>query len=385
MKIFPSFPLAAVIIAFVLGACNFSFGNSGDTVPHDEDEIATRLKEHVTTIVTHYKDKVLSWDVVNEAISPALSNPNDWKDCLRRKNRSGDIGSGQISWYDAIGPEYVEIAFKAARDADPNVKLYYNDFNLNDANKARAVYNMVRDINTRFSDYGGRPLIDGIGMQSHHHLETDPATVEASIQLFESLGVKIGISELDIQAVTYVNGTPQFSEHWQEEQARQYAAMFKIFITHAESIARVTFWGLDDETSWLSSTKPTLFNANFTAKPAFYAVEDPNAANFADGGALMALMPLHTRYTNRFLIGNIASPSDLSGNGTRFNYLKKHFNVVTAENAMKPDALRTSNKGFNFTQADTLVNAVKDAGLLMHGHTLVWHSQSPTWLTTRTK
>ena len=100
----------------------------------------------------------------------------------------------------------------------------------------------------------------------------------------------------------------------------------------------------------------------------------------------MDLMPpLHSRYMDTFLIGNVVSPSDLSGSGTRFHYLKRHFNVVTAENAMKPEALRTQNKGFNFTQADTLVNAVKDAGLQMHGHTLVWHSQSPPWLTTRTK
>ncbi|MDR0784594.1 MAG: endo-1,4-beta-xylanase [Treponema sp.] len=383
MKFFP-LSLLATIIVFVSSACNFSFGDGGESVPQEEDEIVVRLKEHVTTIVTHYKGKVVSWDVVNEAVSPALNDPNDWKDCLRRKNRSGDITSGQISWYDAVGPEYIEIAFKAARDADPDAKLYYNDYNLNNSDKARAVYNMVKDINKRFPNYRGRPLIDGVGMQSHHGVWTNPATVEASIKLFESLGVEISISELDIQAAgTYVDGRPQFSDDWRQEQARQYAAMFKIFVKYADSIARVTFWGLDDGTSWIKDVKPTLFDANFAAKPAFYAVENPNAANFADGGAVMELTPLHTHY--KFLIGNIASPSDLSGGGTRFNYLRRHFNVVTAENAMKPDALRNQNKTFTFNQADSLVKAVTAAGLQMHGHTLVWHSQSPAWLTVRTK
>jgi GH35 family endo-1,4-beta-xylanase len=365
-------------------ACNFSFGNSEETISQ-EDEIIVRLKDHVTTIVSHYKGKLISWDVVNEAISPALDNPNDWKDCLRRKNRNGDIGSREISWYDAVGPEYVEIAFKAARDADRDVKLYYNDYNLNNPDKARAVYNMVKDINERFPDYGGRRLIDGIGMQSHHGVWTDPATMEASIKLFESLDVEISISELDIQGVTYVGGNPQFSEDWRQEQAQQYAAMFKIFIERADSITRITFWGLDDGTSWRRDTKPTLFDADFTAKPAFYAVKNPNTVNFADGGSIMDFDPLYTRYMDKFLIGNVVSPSDLSDSGMRFSYLRKHFNTVTAENAMKPEALRTQNKGFNFTQADALVKAVTDADLQMHGHTLVWHSQSPTWLTTRTR
>lgn len=245
-----------------------SWMNSGAGM--NREQALSNLTNHVTTVVTHYKDKLISWDVVNEAMRDGLSTAQsngDWKNCLRQDS----------PWYTAIGPDYIEEAFKAARAADPQVKLYYNDYSLNNAAKAQAVYNMVCDINTRYANAAGRPLIDGIGMQSHHHLGASPETVAASINLFSKAGVEIAISELDIQAFDARGGNTAFvwNEDAAQRQAQQYAAMFRIFQQHAEKISRVTFWGLDDRTSWRSSSHPVLFDKDYKTKPAFYAVANP--------------------------------------------------------------------------------------------------------------
>ena len=230
--------------------------------------VENNLNKYVTEVVDHFKGKLISWDVVNEAMRDGLtaSDTSDgkWKTCLRPL--SGN------RW--AIVDDYIEKAFLAARAADPDVKLYYNDYNLNDANKARAVYNMVNDINTRHGK-----IIDGIGMQSHHNKGTDPKTVDTSIKLFASLGVEVAISELDILTTTNLTAVP-----WNEDdiktQAKRYALMFEVFKNNASNISRVTFWGIDDGTSWRKAYFPTLLDENYKLKPAFYAVTNPNPNNY---------------------------------------------------------------------------------------------------------
>jgi endo-1,4-beta-xylanase len=240
----------------------------------DKETVLANLKKFVTEVADHFKGKLISWDVVNEAMRDGLTSADaaDWRNCLR-KNDNG--------WNRAIGPEYIEEAFLAARAADPEAKLFYNDYNLNSNQgngKPRAVYNMVKYINERYPDVGGRPLIDGIGMQSHHHLGTTPESVEASIQLFSSLGVDITISEMDIQAAkaNYNNLKNDWDDKAAQDQAQKYAAMFKIFKKYASNISRVTFWGLDDRTSWRASAYPTLLDKDYNLKPAFDAVANPD-------------------------------------------------------------------------------------------------------------
>jgi endo-1,4-beta-xylanase len=237
----------------------------------DRETVLANLKKYVTDVTDHFKGKVISWDVVNEAMRDGLNagNAADWKTCLR------------TGGWNTIGPEYIEEAFLAARAADPDAKLFYNDYSLNSFqgnNKQRAVYNMVRDINERHPNVGGRPLIDGIGMQSHHHLNTTPESVEESIVLFSSLGVDITISEMDIQAAK--SNDNNLENGWDDNaaklQAQKYAAMFKIFKKHSDKISRVTFWGLDDRTSWRSASYPTLLDKDYNLKPAFYAVANPD-------------------------------------------------------------------------------------------------------------
>ncbi|GHU78157.1 hypothetical protein FACS189462_2080 [Spirochaetia bacterium] len=225
-------------------------------------EALENLTTHIKTVAGHFAGRVISWDVLNEAINDNPTNPTDWRSSLR-----------QSPWFKALGPEYVETAFKAAREADPNAKLYYNDYNLDNQNKSIAVYNMVKELNEKNPNAGGRPLIDGVGMQGHYRVTTSPRDVETSLERFIGLGVEVSITELDVQA----GADGKLSEQQANEQALLVAQLFRIYKAHAANIARITFWGLDDGTSWRSATNPTLFDKNYKAKPAFYAALDPDA------------------------------------------------------------------------------------------------------------
>ncbi|CAM3663600.1 endo-1,4-beta-xylanase [Marinicrinis lubricantis] len=237
----------------------------GNTVYLDREAALENLRTHIRTVVEHFGERVISWDVVNEAMNDNPPNPDDWEASLR-----------QSPWYHAIGPDYIEQAFLAAREVLDekgwDIKLYYNDYNDDNQNKALAIYNMVKEINERYAEqHPGQRLIDGIGMQGHYSVNTNPANVEKSLERFISLGVEVGITELDIQA----GSNYQLSEAEANAQGYLYAQLFNIYKAHAEHISRVTVWGLDDGSSWRSATNPTLFDKNLQAKPAYDAVIDP--------------------------------------------------------------------------------------------------------------
>ncbi|SDX35317.1 endo-1,4-beta-xylanase [Paenibacillus sp. CF384] len=239
-----------------------------NTIPLSREEALTNLKTHIQTVMEHFGSKVISWDVVNEAMNDNPSDPADWEASLR-----------QTPWNNAIGTDYVEQSFLAARevlDAHPDwdIKLYYNDYNEDNQNKAQAITNMVKAINDRYAEtHPGKLLIDGIGMQAHYSVNTNPDNVQLSLEKFISLGVEISITELDIQA----GSNYQLSEPLADAQGYLYAQLFDIFQAHAAHIKRVTFWGMDDNTSWRAASNPLLFDKNLQAKPAYYGVIDPAA------------------------------------------------------------------------------------------------------------
>jgi endo-1,4-beta-xylanase len=225
------------------------------------DGAVENLTVHIKTVAGHFKGRVSSWDVVNEALNDNPARPQDWRAALR-----------QSPWYQAVGPEYVELAFLAAREADPDAKLYYNDYNLDNLNKSLAVYNLVKELNEKYPNAGGRPLIDGVGMQGHYGVTTSVSNVERSLKLFSSLGIEVSISELDVQA----GSGEKLTEPQAAAQGIAYAKLFQVFKKYAADIGRVTFWGLDDGTSWRKAASPTLFDKELKAKLAFYAVLDPD-------------------------------------------------------------------------------------------------------------
>ena len=138
-----------------------------------------RLKNHITTVATHFKGKVHGWDVVNEAIA---DRTGEYRDSI---------------FYRVIGKEYLALAFKWAHEADPDAELYYNDYNLDadDAKRARAI-----ELVKYLREQGAR--IDGIGLQGHYNLTTPSAgKIDETIRMFAALGLKVMITELDVQVV----------------------------------------------------------------------------------------------------------------------------------------------------------------------------------------
>jgi endo-1,4-beta-xylanase len=234
-----------------------------DGKPADRDTLLARMRDHIRTVVGRYKGKIHGWDVVNEAIE---------EDGSMRKS----------PWQVGIGDDYVAKAFEFAHEADPDAELYYNDYNLEKAAKRAGVITLVKDLQAR------KLRIDGIGNQGHWRLDT-PTMGEIDTALLElhATGLKVMYTELDINllpntargadpavANPYANGLP---EDMQQQLARRYADVFRVFLKHSDAVTRVTFWGLSDADSWLNRGRmnyPLLWDRQRQPKAAFNAVAD---------------------------------------------------------------------------------------------------------------
>ncbi|MFC5530861.1 endo-1,4-beta-xylanase [Cohnella yongneupensis] len=236
----------------------------------------TNMNDYINAVLTHFDTKfnastqnIISWDVVNEAFGGTVRDSslpkNDWHSYLKA-----------TPWLKATDANYVEQAFKDARAAEPNydVLLYYNDYSMDDQNKAAAVRDMVKDVNDRWAvGHPGKQLIQGVGLQEHNGLGTNPSNTRKTIQMFKDIGVKVSISELDISAGT---GGTQTADQ-KTAQAAQYARLMQVYTDPAfkDTVQRITFWGLTDTASWLASGSPLLFDGKLYPKDSFNAVIDP--------------------------------------------------------------------------------------------------------------
>jgi endo-1,4-beta-xylanase len=198
--------------------------------------LRSAMTNHVTQVATHYRGKIDSWDVVNEAFA------------------DGSSGARRDSNLQRTGNDWIEVAFRAARAADPAAKLCYNDYNTDGQNaKSNAVYAMVQDFKTR-----GVP-IDCVGFQSHFNAQSPlPSDYQANLQRFADLGVDVQITELDIEG----SGTAQ---------ANSFAAATRacLAVTRCNGI---TVWGIRDTDSWRASGTPLLFDGSGNPKAAYTAV-----------------------------------------------------------------------------------------------------------------
>lgn len=246
---------------------------NGKTV--SREVLIGRMYNHIMTVVTHYKGKIKGWDVVNEAFE--------------------DDGSYRKSpYYNIIGPEFIELAFQFAHEADPNVELYYNDYSTSKPGKREAICKLVRSLKSK----GLR--IDAVGMQSHNGYNyPDYAEYEKSIEAFAAEGVKVMMTELDVNMLPNPEGFggAEVSQNF-ELQAKynpyvkgldkkaqklfnqRYLDLFKIIERHKNVISRVTFWGVNDGHTWLNdwpikgrTNYPTLIDRNNQLKPVAKEIE----------------------------------------------------------------------------------------------------------------
>jgi GH35 family endo-1,4-beta-xylanase len=234
----------------------------------DKEAVTRRMKAHITTLVGRYKGKIRGWDVVNEAI-------NDRGDAETAKTEN--LRNSQ--WLRAVGPEYLTLAFKFAREADPDAKLYYNDYGIEAGPKHASSMLLLKRL---LKD--GAP-VHGVGIQGHWRTDTVPyAAIDQAIKDYASLGLKVSITELDVtirgaEGGQFRPGGPRrevkpASAEDLKAQADAYAKLFAIFIKHKGAIERVTFWGLSDRRTWRFGQHPLLFDADNRPKPAYAAVVD---------------------------------------------------------------------------------------------------------------
>ncbi|MEV6262125.1 endo-1,4-beta-xylanase [Streptomyces sp. NPDC051784] len=190
--------------------------------------------DHINGVMAHYKGKIKQWDVVNEAFA------------------DGSSGARRDSNLQRSGNDWIEVAFRTARAADPSAKLCYNDYNVENWTwaKTQAMYNMVRDFKQR-----GVP-IDCVGFQSHFNSGSPyNSNFRTTLQNFAALGVDVAVTELDIQGAS----------------STTYANVVNDCLAVSRCLG-VTVWGVRDSDSWRASDTPLLFNNDGSKKPAYTSV-----------------------------------------------------------------------------------------------------------------
>ncbi|HEX9602087.1 MAG TPA: endo-1,4-beta-xylanase [Mariniflexile sp.] len=237
----------------------------------DSLEMVVAMENHIKTIVNHYKGRIDSWDVVNEAL-----------------NEDGSLRNSVF--LKTVGKEYLTMAFKWASEIDPSTDLYYNDYNMTNPQKRQGAINLIKHI----QEQGVK--IDGVGMQGHWHLDSPSLEViEQSILDYAALGIKVAITELDISVLPnpwglqgaeisqrfennekmnpYPNALP---DSIQTQLANRYKDIFQLFLKHQDKISRVTLWGVSDKQTWLNdfpirgrTNYPLLFDRDLKPKKAF--------------------------------------------------------------------------------------------------------------------
>ena len=249
----------------------FHYDEQGNLV--SPEVLKKRMREHIFTIVNHFRGRIDAWDVVNEAFE--------------------DDGTPRKSlFYQILGSDYIPLAFQYAHEADPTAELYYNDFSMNKATKVEGVANFFRPLIKQ-----GLP-ITAIGMQGHMILEdnTDNRLIkqyEHSIETIASLGIPTFFSELDISVLpnpygfSGANVSDQFayrpemdpyikglSKEKTLELEQFWVDFYRMLISRHEDIIRVNFWCLNDANSWRNdfpingrTDYATLFDRQSKPKP----------------------------------------------------------------------------------------------------------------------
>ncbi|MFD1630006.1 endo-1,4-beta-xylanase [Pseudopedobacter beijingensis] len=224
----------------------------GDAVAWDQ-----LLKNHIQTVVGHYKGKVASWDVVNEVMA-----------------ENGTLRTESI-WYQKLGPQFIEKAFIYAHEADPDALLFYNDYGHEfGPTKRTAIINLVNDLKSK-----GVP-IHGIGMQMHTRYTQSDANLAAAINTATATGLKVHIAELDIQMNPDNVQDLVFSAGLAAQQKAKYEFIVKTYnAIPKDQQFGITTWNVGDADTWIRGEYnrpdwPLPFDDNYQRKPAYQGILD---------------------------------------------------------------------------------------------------------------
>ena len=246
----------------------FCVDENGNNV--EPEVLKARMKSHISTVVGRYKGRIKGWDVVNEAIL---------EDGSYRNSR----------FYQILGEEFIPLAFQYAQEADPDVELYYNDYNEWYPGRIETIVRLIRTLKSR----GIR--IDAIGMQGHVGMDGPSIEqYENAIKSYTNEGIKVMVTEFDISILPaarqgigaelsdneayrkeidpYTEGVPNEA---MLEWTNRMLDFFRLFIKYQDKVSRVTTWGVSDGSSWKNgypvrgrTDYPLLFDRNYQPKPA---------------------------------------------------------------------------------------------------------------------
>ena len=223
------------------------------------EEVAAALREHIRTALGRYRERfpgrVIAWDVVNEAVQDD-GTPRD------------------TLWRRALGPDYVARAFRWAHEADPDAKLFYNDFGAEGLNaKAGAVYALLGELKA-----AGVP-VHGVGLQMHVGIgprgkAPAPEDLAANVARLAALGLEVHVTEMDVRLQT---GDGPWEQRL-EEQARVYRATLETCLA-SRAVGAFVLWGFTDRHSWIPrfTRQPDaalIFDEDYRPKPAYHALAD---------------------------------------------------------------------------------------------------------------
>ena len=214
-------------------------------------QVSDMLREYIYAMAGRYSGKMNEWDVVNEAVTDGA--PYGY--------RTNDF------WHQKLG-DYIPQAFSWARQADPQAKLFYNDYGNEGLNgKSNYIYSMVSGFKS-----SGVP-IDGVGWQCHvsssWRLNDD---IWENAQRLTALGLQVTVTELDIAIPVPVDAAKL------QSQAKAYADMTFLCMTHP-NIKRMFLWGFTDKHSWIpgftdgASDAALIYDTNYVEKPAYHAIQ----------------------------------------------------------------------------------------------------------------
>ncbi len=224
----------------------------------DRDTMLKRMEAYIERVLTYCNEEhpglVYAWDVVNEAASDAPG-----------------VHREDSKWYMTVGEDYVEKAFEFARKyAADDTKLFYNDYGCTGEERRSKICEILAPV------YEAGNL-DGIGMQSHHDKNLNVFSVKDAIKEFSQFeGIEIQLTELDLH-------NTDNSEDGFKKQADMYKSLMKIVaemdMNGDANITNVTFWGLNDSTTWLTGFRketsyPLLFHEDNTPKPCYFSINE---------------------------------------------------------------------------------------------------------------